>query len=293
MNASLGTTLQDLADAEYINGLLSTKYLAAAGLTCALYDHVLTFNDEFKYFWTRGYWDASRVIFFLTRYFNEAAMLYAAYVFAGLRPDMTDTECRSFLMSEGALGMLTIGIANVFMVLRHYTLWDRRKGALYALWAAFALSYTTVVVLFFFTLISLYSHIYYNQLLHTCLISHKPQTIIGVWAAMSAFDVFTIVLALSNALDQPYSETVEVLTRFRRDGAIFFVSLLCLRFLNLVCSIVLPKEELFLNLFFVWAMVSITTCRLMLRVESIRGRAMTKPANVFQMNELDTWRSRQ
>lgn len=49
------------------------------GLTCALYDHVLTFNDEWKYKWTRGGWDLSRMIFFLIRYCNEAGLLCAAY----------------------------------------------------------------------------------------------------------------------------------------------------------------------------------------------------------------------
>ena len=37
------------------------------------------------------------------------------------------------------------------------------------------------------------------------------------------FDLVTLLLAVSNVLDQPYRETVEVLERFRRDGAIFFV----------------------------------------------------------------------
>ena len=39
----------------------------------------------------------------------------------------------------------------------------------------------------------------------------------------SVFDVFMIVLGISNALHQPYTQNVEVIMRFRRDGAIFFI----------------------------------------------------------------------
>lgn len=285
-----GVRPSDFLDSDIINGLLATKYLAAAGLVCMLWDYLLTLSDEIKFFWKAKKWDFTRVIFFLVRYPNQAGLLYSAYIFSGLRPALTDHQCKGFLVTEGCLGIFAIGLANVYMVLRHYTLWDRRKAAKYALWGAFTVTYLAVVVLFFLTLVSIWSHAYFNTYVQTCLIRKKPKFLIGAWAAMTAFDIFTILLAITNALDQPYREPVDVLKRFRRDGAMFFMSLFCLRLIHLICSVVLPTEELLLDLFLVWSMVSIVHCRLMLRVESIKGRVSGNgmPA-IYPMYELDSW----
>ena len=42
-------------------------------------------------------------------------------------------------------------------------------------------------------------------------------------ARQAFFDFFIILLGIVNAMHQPYTQSVEVVRRFRRDGAIFFV----------------------------------------------------------------------
>lgn len=261
-----------------INGLLATRYLAAVGLVCALYDHILTFHEEWQYMWLRDRWDSTRVIFFMIRYCNEGGLLCVAYIFSGMRGDLTDANCKGFFLSLGLLGIVAIGCANGFMTLRHYALWDRRRWAKIALFSIFGITYGAIAVLAVFTLVELCQTTYYDTTYRVCLVHKKPWMIIGVWAAMSIFDVVTLLLAVSNALDQPYRETVEVLERFRRDGAIFFVTLLVLRLTNFICALVLPHYDLVITLYFVWAMVTVITCRLMLRVAEIRVEAGKLPA---------------
>lgn len=41
--------------------------------------------------------------------------------------------------------------------------------------------------------------------------------------AQLAFDVFTLVLAITNALERPYRHNVEIIVNFKRDGAVFFL----------------------------------------------------------------------
>ena len=53
--------------------------MAAAGLVCVLYDHVLTFEHEWAYMWRLDHWDYTRVVFFATRYGNEAGLLLVNY----------------------------------------------------------------------------------------------------------------------------------------------------------------------------------------------------------------------
>ena len=41
----------------------------------------------------------------------------------------------------------------------------------------------------------------FDPLLNTCVLSQKPDALIGVWSGMMAFDVFTIALAITNAFE--------------------------------------------------------------------------------------------
>ncbi|GJE88879.1 hypothetical protein PsYK624_049660 [Phanerochaete sordida] len=290
------------------NGLLAARYLAAASLACAAYDFALMFDKEINLLWKRGFWDVSRAAYFFIRYMNFAGLLYAAYVTGGLSGPLDDRvspySCNvwlatlilntgalrsEFLTISGLSALLTIGCANAFLTLRLFALWDHRRAAKIALFSIFGVTYSAVVVLFVWTLISIIHFTYYDEVLGACLLTRKPLGLIGVWIAMTTFDVLTIILGLSNALHQPYSQNVEVIMRFRRDGAIFFIAVFALRLINLVCSIALRKEYLLVNLFFVWGMVTVTTCRLIIRVEEIRTAANRHVR--YRTYELGVWRS--
>lgn len=41
--------------------------------------------------------------------------------------------------------------------------------------------------------------------------------------AQTAFDVFAIAMAALNALEQPYRQSVEIVSHFKRDGAFLFI----------------------------------------------------------------------
>ncbi|THG95546.1 hypothetical protein EW026_g6124 [Hermanssonia centrifuga] len=220
--------------------LLATKYLAASGLICVLWDHMLTFTDEVKYIWIGGRWDYVRVLFLLNRYMNEAGLLYTAYmacihhwIHRGvlvilLANEQTGYErsarCVGFMTAIATLAVISISTANVFMTLRYYALWDHRRSVIVALWSAFGVSYMTIFVLFILTVSDFHDHAQYSPFLQTCILSNKPMSLVGIWASMLAFDVFTLVLAVAGALERPYRHNVDVIVNFQRDGAIFFHS---------------------------------------------------------------------
>ncbi|THH00186.1 hypothetical protein EW026_g2311 [Hermanssonia centrifuga] len=74
-----------------VNALLATKYLAAAGLVCSLWDHLITLDEEIGVLWAGRPWDFTRVIFITNRYGIEGCLIYVAYIFAGLRPAISET----------------------------------------------------------------------------------------------------------------------------------------------------------------------------------------------------------
>lgn len=95
-----------------------------------------------------------------------------------------------------------LAVSIVYMTLRHYSLWDRRRPATIALWSAFAVTYTTVCVLFVFNLRAFRGKLYiftfnapglsscaiasaeYSPLTQTCNLSTKPLSLVGTWACM-------------------------------------------------------------------------------------------------------------
>ncbi|THG93353.1 hypothetical protein EW026_g7859 [Hermanssonia centrifuga] len=292
-----------------VHSLLATKYLAGSGLICVLWDHVLTFKDEVQYIWLRKQLDLVKIIFLMNRYSNEASLIYAAYIFAGLHgPEQLNQQvryssmpltseltvymqsCVNFVTVIAVFAVISISTANVFMTLRHYVIWDRRRTAMIALWIAFAISYTIILVLFILTVLDVRKHALYSPILDTCTLSRKSYTLMGIWACMFAFDVFTLILAITNALERPYRHHVDVIINFKRDGAAFFLALTSLRLMNLAFSIWMGPEDTFLVSFFVWGMISLTLSRLILRVEHIRAQTSQTGGTGVHLFEMDQWR---
>lgn len=268
------------------NGLIATKYLAASGLVCILYDSFLTLDREWNLIWKRKTWDVTSCTYVFIKYGNIASMLYCSYVLAGLRGPLDNQGCKNFFIATASTALISLAAANGFLMLRLFTLWDQRKSAKIILFVAFGATYTVAVVMSVLTLRIIFAATYYNTDFQTCLINRKPVPIYGVWIAMTVFDVVAIILALSNGFHQPYRQHVEVLSRFRRDGSMYFLAAFVLRLINLICAVVLKEEFLLITLFFVWAMIAITTCRLILQVEEIRVHS--RPA-LYYAYEMDQW----
>ncbi|KAH8103365.1 hypothetical protein BXZ70DRAFT_1005790 [Cristinia sonorae] len=253
-----------------LDALTATRYLAAAGTVIALYDHSLTFSQEIEYIWKRPKWSASPFMYLLNRYGVEAALLYVSYA------DFTDqcqhlSTCQAFILAIGTIAVLSMTLGNIYAILRIYSLWDQRKGALYALGAGFAVCYTTLFVMFALALKDLFFVAAYSPLFDTCIFGVKPKTYVGIWASMAAFDVYALCLVVFNALDRPHrGQHIQVLDDLNRDGAVSNLVLFLIRLANLIMSIKLGPADMFLGIFLIWALISVTMSRLMLRVEALR-----------------------
>ncbi|TCD68142.1 hypothetical protein EIP91_011508 [Steccherinum ochraceum] len=234
---------------DLVNALLATKYLAAAGMVCALYDHALTFSQEVNLIWARPRW--------------------------GVTPAL----CKGFIITVGVIAVLSMTLGNIYAVLRIYSLWDERKGAMYALVAGFFVCYGTLFVMFGLALKTLFKSVAYSAVVNTCVFSQKPVTYVGLWASMVAFDVYALCLVIFNALDRPHRRNhgIQLLDDLNRDGAMFNLILFCIRLINLCLSIKLGAADMFLGIFFIWALISITMSRLMLRVEALRAGTFVHP----------------
>ncbi|KAF8976864.1 hypothetical protein BDQ17DRAFT_1267057, partial [Cyathus striatus] len=131
----------------------------ATAASVLVWDHILTIEREVRYIWfNKGIRLRSQLLFAMNRYATTVMILYMAYV---------------------------------IIILRIYTLWDKRRKVAYILVGAF------------FTAISITT------------------------AFTSLFDLFIVVMVTFNVLDRPRTFQVKVLHELQRDGFRMFLGLFC------------------------------------------------------------------
>ncbi|KAF9219681.1 hypothetical protein BS17DRAFT_381266 [Gyrodon lividus] len=110
-----------------VAGLQTTKYSNVAGLAILIFDFVITIEDEVQWVWGRS-WDATRVIFTMSRYLPFLGMGMTAY--SALR---SSSEPCSPGLEENVLHTIGIIAAELLLVLRTYAFWQGNKRLLYGL----------------------------------------------------------------------------------------------------------------------------------------------------------------
>ncbi|CAL1697812.1 unnamed protein product [Somion occarium] len=256
------------AIAVIVHSLWAARYLSVVGLVALLYDHFLTLKDEIQLIWFSPSWGVIKWAFLYNRYVVEISLILAAYVQAGFAPSLSDLRY---------LAVVSMAFSNFVMVIQIYT---------------------ATVICAALTLQEVHATIVHLPIagMNTCGLSKKPPFLIGVWAGMTAFDVFILLLTLGNSLDRPHRQHIGVLSTLYRDGAIFFTALLSLRVMNFILGIIADTSQILIGSFFSWAMVSVTLSRLILRIEALKHNRQSlhiweSPPGIIEMEtrvDIDT-----
>ncbi|KAA1466945.1 hypothetical protein DENSPDRAFT_61927 [Dentipellis sp. KUC8613] len=97
-------------------------------------------------------------------------------------------RCKGWLIGSGFVGLLTLGLADLILIMQVYTLWDHRPRVLQALFGAFTISFATLIAFGISSLIKMLGAIVYDsETFHMCLIKSKPATWVGIWASQVTF----------------------------------------------------------------------------------------------------------
>ncbi|KAJ7629891.1 hypothetical protein B0H17DRAFT_1218008 [Mycena rosella] len=228
--------------------VFATRYLSAVGVAVLLYDHVLTIGDEIAFIWLNSAAGLQyRIIFMVDRYLTEAVSLYAAYS-KSFRPSPAPFLirrfqcCRKFLWILALTTSIFTSLSNLILAMRVYTLWDRRRTIKWLLMCAFGVAFPASVVFSVLSAQEIQSSIAYSSFLRMCVIKEKPSAlpvVLGIWVV---FDFFIVILTIYNALEQPHQTQTDVMITLQHDGAKMLL----------------------------WAMCSVVTSRMQLRVERLR-----------------------
>ncbi|CAK5284988.1 unnamed protein product [Mycena citricolor] len=115
--------------------------------------------------------------------------------------------------------------AHFVIVMRVYRLWDRRKEIKWILIVAFTTAMSVAAAFAVLSLRQLDRTVTFTPALDMCTISTKPESLKFCLAALTAFDLFIIVMTIFNALDRPHRHQADVMTALQNDGARMFVCL--------------------------------------------------------------------
>ncbi|KAJ7149972.1 hypothetical protein C8R46DRAFT_1125363 [Mycena filopes] len=257
--------------------LVTLRYVVGGCFTALVYDHFATIPDEVNTIWNNPRVTCqSMAAFVLNRYLTEAIMAYVVYVFSGTATSMTTTvvssRCRSFIWIYGAIGIVVAAIIHFIIIIRVYTLWDRRVSVARTLTSAFAVCISTSAILGIFAVIHIKPEVKYLELLHTCEFGSKPRLLPPALGVLAFFDFFLLVLIVLNAMDRPRLTQFEIVSGLQKDGLGFFLlsnRSSVLRLASFIVSLFRSTTEVFTTMTLVWGISTIMNARLHMRLEGL------------------------
>ncbi|KAJ7083924.1 hypothetical protein C8R43DRAFT_1051928 [Mycena crocata] len=262
------------------------RYISAASFMALVFDHAITIDDEVRTIWinptTRWH---SKAAFVINRYLTEAIIAYVVYIFSGTATSLNTTVCQRFLWIYGVTCIVCGAISHFVILIRVYSLWDRRVGVARILTASFTVCITTVSVLGVFAVIEMKPELTYFEPFRTCVFGIQPKVTIGMLGVLSFFDSFLVALVIFNAMDRPRHTHIEIVSGLQTDGAGFFLAMCVLRFADLMVSIYAPQPaEVFMAITTVWGVCAIINARLHMRLEGL-SRSKSQ-GDVIMMQDL-------
>ncbi|KAI0794987.1 hypothetical protein C8Q75DRAFT_520916 [Abortiporus biennis] len=187
-------------------------------------------------------------------------------------------------------------LSNGWMVLRLQVLSNGRTKFFYISLAMFIACLIPMLVFTGFTVNDFYNNARYSFHMGSCIILRKPNTYIGIYTSMSAFNLFSLILMIVNARRSSQGMHILIIAELNRHGAYYLVVLTVLSFMNLMIITTVDAVEMFTIVFFTWAMVSITMSRVFLQVEALKAQAQTQASTrgnvfVFQLHDMQGFQS--
>ncbi|KAF8828062.1 hypothetical protein HHX47_DHR4000860 [Lentinula edodes] len=199
---------------EDLESLYRLRYLSGVALSVMVYDHLLTLNEEFSNIWAapnRDYFQ--KLMFVINRYYTEAMVMYVVYVCSGLAN--LDDALISVLPNRADW----YTEAAVFITLRVYHSWDKRKRVAIILLVAFIIFMAAAAALAVISAVDVQPAIHFVSFLKACMVPDIPITFPFMMGTLLGFDLFIILVAFFNAFETPHKTHADVLDTLHRDGA--------------------------------------------------------------------------
>ncbi|THH29619.1 hypothetical protein EUX98_g4571 [Antrodiella citrinella] len=176
-------------------------------------------------------------------------------------------------------GVISIGIANVLVLLRVVLLWEDRPVVFKFMSVGFSTGFIAQFVCMIIANIKLGPSISWSPIAKMCIISSSTPLYIAVWVSPMLFEVLVLVSTAVNALDRPRTAQTRIVSALHSDGVAYFFALTILRSLNLAMAATANPSLTLMTVFFVWAMTTTVLNRSLLnfRVSNTKPSSTSPP----------------
>ncbi|KLO09484.1 hypothetical protein SCHPADRAFT_562858 [Schizopora paradoxa] len=258
------------------NDARATRYLSASATIAMIYDHLLTFDDEVQLVWHAPP-SFAKYAFLFNRYCTAAFLITFQYFMnaGSFKREVSDMTCRRVFISATILGVLSLSIANMLVLLRVVSLWDRNKRIFIVLVVGYFMATTATFTLTTMSLVKLYPYMFFEDVVGICYMPKKVFEVSAGWGSPMLFELLVLTAVCWNAIDRPRNAGTNLTRALHRDGLMFFASLTAFRTFNVVMFIVARPTLMFVGCFFVWGMNTLILNRSLLNIQkaamSMRG----------------------
>ncbi|KAE9404509.1 hypothetical protein BT96DRAFT_419698 [Gymnopus androsaceus JB14] len=243
-------------------------YIDVAMLTLLSYDYFLSLAQEITYVWPSN-WGFVKVLYLISRYSPFIDTILA--VAERLNPDIDIGACNSIMTFNTIFAGLGIGISDLVLIIRTYTVYQRSRKVLVVLivtWISVAVEPSIAGI-------------------PSCFLAGESKTGLINFISLLAGETVVVALTLWQALRQQYFKfgfawssdaTQNLIVTFYRDGVLFYMCILPITLANaLLLAFASPELQVLQTPLRV--MHSILCCRLVIHIREV--------ADIDQKNEVE------
>ncbi|KIJ31404.1 hypothetical protein M422DRAFT_783790 [Sphaerobolus stellatus SS14] len=243
-----------------------TRYLSAAGLVVLIYDHLLLLDEEIQLIWNSRTTRA-KILFLVNRYLVPSALIVGTYGLSGLsKAGLGVTVCKVWLTIVTFLLVVTLFIANLFVLYRVNALWAHSPAVYRSTISLYIATYIVAFALAIYASVKLLPHIGYSPELGLCTTDQRPRLNILAYAVPIVFDVALFGLTCWNGISRPRRLHTAIIQQLYVDGALYFLLTTSLRLGNIIVLAAANLAYAQVGFYFLWAMIPAVLNRMLITI---------------------------
>ncbi|KAF8160526.1 hypothetical protein K438DRAFT_1942307 [Mycena galopus ATCC 62051] len=213
--------LQLIADAQ------TTNYLAAAGLTVLVIEHISTLPEEIEFVWKSrlSLWS---VLYVRTRYYTLVAIaIDVSFMF---REIPSSNVCRYFILAEMITSTVESVSVDSILVLRVWILYNKSRWLIYFLVPLMTAEIIALLTIGTLSILPAKEYVHIGPILKGCYPATVPR--LFAFYAVPLLAIATIVFLLTlykcseHLLRTRFAARMPIVTQFLRDGVFLFLTIL-------------------------------------------------------------------
>ncbi|KAL5498047.1 hypothetical protein ACEPAH_2978 [Sanghuangporus vaninii] len=268
----------------------AVRYVTISGTAVLAYDTLLCFPDEVRLVWStllqrkpsRENAVPMKILYLIARYMMIATCIVALmskFLITLTERQMVNNDCAprsesahkysrcsNATVFTGVADIILESIASGVVFYRLYKLWEFGNRGKWILSIVFAIGKATVWVFTFVNMAKIDHTIgYFDFVLYRgCATLLAPRLALGVWIPDALLDISLVLFFILNALSRPRLESENLVRIIYSDGIQFFLTMICMRTINVVFTAFAPPTLFFLGTIFSGAMVTTVSSRVFL-----------------------------